>query len=85
MKRILLFTIAFCASIAIHAQFNEWTGAGDGAYWDDELNWSGGIPTEGDDVIINIGDSSQLIVINEPIPTLGSLQLLNYAYIYITK
>lgn len=84
MKHILLFlTLLIFSSSSINAQIR-WTGNYDGKSWEQAGNWDGGVPTEGADVIISIGDSSEIIIINEPVPTLGSLQLLNFAYLILS-
>ncbi|MCY2953562.1 MAG: hypothetical protein NTU53_16525, partial [Planctomycetota bacterium] len=44
-QRVLLATVS-------------WDGSGDGASWNDPLNWSGdALPEAGDDVIVNVADN----------------------------
>ena len=84
MKQNLLFLILIIfTSFSTNAQIR-WTGDYDGRSWEEAGNWDGGVPTEGSDVIISIGGSSEIVVINEPVPTLGSLQLLNLAYLILS-
>lgn len=81
MKRLLFFlTIFFLSSILAKAQ-TQWTGNGDGQNWGDAANWDNGLPVTGSDVIIDFGD----VLINDPVPVLGSLQLLNDASLNLSS
>ena len=52
-----LFLLLFLISSSLIAQIT-WTGAGDGASWDDAANWDNlTVPTIGDDVIIPTGSN----------------------------
>ena len=85
MKRILLFLTIFLLSVSTIKAQTQWTGNGDGNNWGDAANWDNGLPVAGSDVIIDIGDSSTIILINDPVPVLGSLQLLNQAFLYLSS
>lgn len=84
MKQILLFISILGFSFgSIQAQI-QWTGGGDGYSWEQAANWDGGVPTAGSHVIIEVNGSTEFIQINEPVPELGSLQLLGFAHLTLS-
>lgn len=82
-QRLLLTTLLIFICNTVNAQVI-WTGAGDGISWEEAENWDGGVPSAGDDVIIDISDSTEFIIINEPIPELASLQLLGLVHLSLS-
>ncbi len=82
MKHFLQLSFIFFV-FSLNAQV-VWTGGGDGSSWDDPQNWDSGVPTTGSDVILNGYGATTVIIINDPIADLGSLQVLNLAYLILS-
>lgn len=82
MKHFLQLSFIFFV-FSLNAQV-VWTGGGDGSSWDDPQNWNSGVPTTGSDVILNGYGVTTVININDPIADLGSLQVLNLAYLILS-
>ncbi len=53
MKRIGIFLVFFISSIPMSGQDNIWTGEGGDSNWNNNMNWSRGIPSETDTAVIN--------------------------------
>jgi hypothetical protein len=52
MKKVYLFLCLLLAGMLAQAATNNWIGAATGGVWDNASNWSDGIPTADDDVVI---------------------------------
>ena len=69
MKKLMMVAVAAAAMMSAQAETKYWTGA-NGSSANDDGNWTGGKPGDGDDVILDSGSANMTWDINDV--TLGS-------------